>query len=60
MNGALLVNDPGNLDRATMIQDRGTDRYRDFQVLVAHYYRLRVIDAITTFNPDRHNGTERP
>ena len=35
--GALLVNDTGDLDRAKVIQDRGTDRYRYFQGLVNEY-----------------------
>ena len=35
--GALLVNDPGDLDRAKVIQDRGTDRHLYFQGLVKEY-----------------------
>lgn len=35
--GALLVNDPGDLERARFIQDRGTDRYLYFQGLVSEY-----------------------
>jgi len=35
--GALLVNDPADLDRARVIQDRGTDRYLYFQGLVDEY-----------------------
>lgn len=35
--GALLLNDPTDLDRARVIQDRGTDRYRYFQGLVKDY-----------------------
>lgn len=35
--GALLVNDPDDLERAKVIQDRGTDRHRYFRGLVTEY-----------------------
>ncbi|MBB6120575.1 dTDP-4-amino-4,6-dideoxygalactose transaminase [Nocardiopsis algeriensis] len=35
--GALLVNDPEDVERARTIQDRGTDRHRLFQGLVKEY-----------------------
>ncbi|GAA3027780.1 dTDP-4-amino-4,6-dideoxygalactose transaminase [Actinokineospora globicatena] len=35
--GALLVNDPADVDRARIIQDRGTDRHHYFQGLVKEY-----------------------